>query len=378
MTKIKTVHIISGLGRGGAEAALCRLLNQEPEPNSVMVISLTSEGVYADKLIAFGVDVRCLGVKNILSGIFSFFALIRLLWKCKPQIVQTWMYHADLIGGLAAYFCCIPVCWGIRQSNLDPKMHKFSTMVVARACAFFSALIPKYIVSCSARAIVEHKKFGYKGEFVLIPNGINLDECVSGESARKQARSLLGLSDDKFVFGHVGRSNPQKDHENLFKAFSEMVSRHPAVKMVVVGEGLQPGNAYFQDLLNKCDCKNQVLALGPRGDILQLLPAFDLFVLSSLGEAFPNVVVEAMACGVSCAVTDVGDAADIVGETGWVVPPRRPMALADAMERAYNLTRDERFTLGIQARQRIEQNYTLDRMYAAYFGLWDKVVKGRE
>jgi glycosyltransferase involved in cell wall biosynthesis len=248
---------------------------------------------------------------------------------------------------------------------------------VARVCAWLSYLVPKRIVTNSARARVVHRDFGYAERFVVIPNGLDLHSWKPKPDERALVHQALGLPPDAYLVGHVGRADPQKDHNNLIAAFSLLAGNDARVHLLLAGAGLSPGDEYLRKLLIGRDLGGRVLGLGPRDDVPKLMQAMDLFVLSSAGEAFPNVVVEAMSCGIPCVVTDVGDAAEIVGDTGWVVPSRDPAALAAALRQAFHETPQQRAARSVQARRRVEENYGIERMVLAYHRVWDEVSRRR-
>lgn len=369
------VHIITGLNRGGAEHALYRLVSQESDPSRVRVVSLTDGGIFQERLEALGIQVACLHMRAGLPSPLKWWRLVRLLKAWQPRLVQTWMYHADLLGGLAARAARLPVCWGVRHSDLSPAGNKATTLWVARLCARISRWVPVRAISCSSRAVEIHRALGYAVPFDVVPNGLDVTSWVPRADQRGPVRMELALPAQAFVFAHAGRNDPQKDHATLARAFSRVHAVEPLARLLMCGEGLLPGHAHFEALPFTPSARSGVLALGPRDDLPQLWPAADAFVLSSsYGEAFPNVVAEAMACGLPAVVTDVGDAAEIVGETGKVVPPRNEQALAQAMMELMRMPDDERQRLGAAARERVQTRFTLARMSAGFQRVWDEVL----
>lgn len=374
---MKVTHVITGLGRGGAEGALFRLCEASGH-DQVSVISLTDGGLYGPRLATLGISVDAVEMRSALFVLPAFFRLRRILKRLKPDIVQTWMYHADLLGGLAAVSMRVPVCWGIRHSDLSPVGNKRLTLWVVHLCAWLSRLIPKRVIACSNRAAEMHLARGYKAAFDVVYNGFDVTKWTFTEESREQVRKALGIPLEAFVFAHAGRADPQKDHANLARAFSFLVSKGRDVRLLLCGAGLEPGNEYFESLPFTDDARKVVIALGARDDLPRLWRAGDSFVLaSSFGEAFPNVVAEAMASGMPCVVTDVGDAADIVGSTGYVVPPSDPAALSSAMASLRDMTVAERLDLGAEAKRRIENCFTLGRMVGGFRKVWSEVIEQR-
>lgn len=367
------VHIITGLNDGGAEAVLYRLCVHDTE-HKHCVISLMDLGKYGPLLQQAGFDVYCLNMARgriTTKGVWRLWSLLR---KLQPHVVQTWMYHADLIGGVVAKLAGINiVCWNIRHSNLTPGTVKRSTIVIAKLCAKLSYIIPSYIVSCSEQSALAHQRLGYcRSKFSVIENGYDLKKYIPDSAAQVILAQKLGISDDIALLGMVARFDPQKDHTNLLSALRIIKEQNPNFVCVLVGEGLDSTNNMLLEILHRFDLVDNVRLLGRRDDIPFIMSALDIHILSSLGEAFPNVLAEAMACKTPCVTTNVGDAAVIVGETGWVVPAQNAEALALALLEAITALGDAA-SWSIkqkQARARIVQKFSLEKMVQKYQAVW--------
>lgn len=368
------MHVISNLYDGGAEGALYRLCLHSPGFKHV-VVCMMDEGKYGPMLEALGVSLYCLRMpqgKPTVNGVVQFWRLLR---SVRPDVVQTWMYHADLMGGVMARLCGVrKVFWGIRHGNLTPGTVKGSTIWVARVCARLSYWLPMRIVSCSQQAMVAHSAIGYdKSRMIVIPNGYELSRYAPDKGAWARLRQEWGIAEDTFLLGMVARFDAQKDHANLLKSLRLLKQRGKAFHCVLVGTGMEAANAELQQLLNKSGVADMVSLLGRRDDVPAVMNALDLHVLSSLGEAFPNVLAEAMACCTPCVTTDVGDAAYIVGETGWVVPVQDAAALANGIEKAMNASEMSRANWQARqmaARERIAQQFSIEKMAAAFSAVW--------
>lgn len=374
---MRVVHIITGLGDGGAEGALFRLCAAMaaamPEVTQT-VVSLTGAGKYGPQLESVGVTVHSLNLSGeaAISGVVR---LVRILRDARPDVVQTWMYHANLLGGVAARVAGMRnVLWNIRHSHLDPQSIGRGTRLVDWLCARLSGSVPRVIVSCSSRAAEQHVAMGYAAsKFSVIPNGYDMAQFAPDPLARQKVRSELGIENGTFLVGLVGRWHPQKDHATLLKALSGLTGSTKPWQLVLVGTGMDAGNAELAGLIEQAGFAERVQLLGRRNDIPAVMSALDLHVLSSSdGEAFPNVVAEAMACGTPCVVTDVGDAAYIVGDSGWVVSPRQPAALAAAIGEALALADDSEAWMakGLAARSRVLENFRIDAMLERYLRAW--------
>jgi glycosyltransferase involved in cell wall biosynthesis len=377
MAGLKVIHIITGLNDGGAEGALFRLCKGDKK-NYHQVVSLTGSGKYHSMLSALGVPVFVVHASYSWVFFISLCRVIKILRREKPDIVQTWMYHADLFGGLAARLAGVrALVWGIRHTNLDPTLTKRSTVVIARILARLSRSMPRKIVVCSRRAATAHEMIGYdQSRMQFIPNGYDLKEFRPGLVSRRQVASHMRLRANIPLIGMVGRFHPLKGHSNLLDALAILRERGVEFRCLLVGAGLNQANVELMSWVVERRLVAHVELLGPRRDIPQIMNQLDLHVLSSLSEGFPNVVAEAMACGTPCVVTDVGDAAYIVGNTGWVAAARNATDLADAIIAGLQDLNSAGWQLRCeQVRARIEAEFSIESMVERYNQLWIEVVK---
>jgi glycosyltransferase involved in cell wall biosynthesis len=373
---VRVLHVITSLGQGGAEGVLYRLVSASPPGIEHIVVSLMADAYYAPRLRTRGVEVHALNEPRGRIGVSSVVRLRRLLARMRPDIVQTWMYHADLVGGLVARWAGVrSVIWGIRNSNLDGRS-SISARTIARICARLSGWLPAGIACCSVRAARVHQALGYPAsKLVVIPNGCDVSRFDADGEARASVRAQWGVLPDDVLLGMVARWDAQKDHANLLRALVRLDASGPRLRCALVGTGMDRDNRALATMLAKLGLTARTILAGPREDIPAVMNALDLHVLSSCAEAFPNVVTEAMACGTPCVVTDVGDAALIVGATGWVVPPRDAAALAGGIDDALaTVTARGRAELGRACRTRVEDHFGLGRMVEAYQALWRQVA----
>lgn len=373
---MKVYHVITGLNNGGAEAVLARLCIEDRN-NHHTVISLMDMGKYGPLLQKAGIIVHCLNMRPGRLTLQGLWRLWRILRVERPEVVQTWMYHADLIGGVMARFAGVKnVVWGIHHTDLDPKKSARTTILVARICAYLSRFIPRRIVSCAYSAVDVHIKLGYDAARInVIVNGCDTQKFHSGTPLPNHERHRAILGRDERTIGFVARFNPQKDHRNLLGAVAKLNQRGKEVKVLLIGPGLSEDNDHLAQMISDYGVSRQVLLLGPQDDVPRWMNTMDLHVMSSsFGEASPLVLAESMACGTPCASTDVGDAAFIVGDTGWIVPPRDPDALADAIEAALAEMEDVESWKARQsaARARIEEKFSLPAMISAYHAVWSR------
>jgi glycosyltransferase involved in cell wall biosynthesis len=375
---MQVLHIITDFNDGGAQAVLYRFIAADPK-NDHQVISLMSTGWYGERLSESGIRVYALDMPKsrlTLDGVKKLYQLIR---QIDPETIQTWMYHSDFLGTIVARLAGKKVIvWGIHNTNLDPEKTSRSTRLIVKACSVLSG-VPRKIISCSQEGIKVHTALGYQPQkMVVVPNGYDVSEFSPQPELRQALRQQWQISEQTTLLGMVARWNPQKDHANLIAALGHLKTQTESPwHCVLIGSSLDANNQVLTDLLAAQDLSDRVSLLGIRSDIPAVMNALDIHVLSSAyGEAFPNVVAEAMACETPCIVTDVGDSALIVGDTGWIVPPRNPVELATAISTAINERTASSIWIQRQAkcRQRIESNFNLQIMVERYNQVWNEAL----
>ena len=375
---MRILHVIVDLGVGGAEMMLKRLIESDPTsiPETV-VVSLTSLGVIGESLRARGVCVHALGMHSAMQAPLALWRLIRLIRTLRPDIVQTWMYHADLLGGLAARLAgSCAVVWGIRCTTI-PQGPLSVTFWLVRLCAFCSHIVPHRIICCAKSAKEVHIKLGYAAhKITVISNGYNFSAFNRHLNSRIKARMELGFNDGDIVIGAVGRFDPIKDHHNFVTAASNLAAKRANVKFLMVGRNIGWSNNALRRWIESTRFGKSFQLLGEQSDVPYFLSAMDIFCLSSAcGEGFPNVVVEAMAMGLPCVVTRVGDAADIVGVDDFVVPVKDSASLADALLRMCDLDPVDRKILGERNSKKVREEYGIEKIREKYEEVYDEVSR---
>jgi glycosyltransferase involved in cell wall biosynthesis len=377
---VKIVHVITDLSVGGAETMLVRLIRTSQRDGlKHVVISLSAEAPLAERLITLGVQVRILGMTRGVPSPRLFRKLVGWLIELEPDVVQTWMYHADLLGGTATYAAQAlrrlrgghgkrpALCWGIHHTDLRLTGSSRVTRWVARACALLSSRVPDVIVCCAESAKSSHRLGGYcNGRMKVIHNGIDLDRFRSSPQARENLRRSLGVDLSAPVVGIVGRFHPVKDYGTFLVAMRIVLDAEPQCRFVMVGQGLDAGNPELAAMLDATHTRQACHLLGPHPEPQILLGGLDVFCLSSKSEGLPTVVGEAMACEVPCVATDVGDTALLIGATGRVVPPENPVALGRALIEMLSLSVSERAALGQAARGRIQNLFSMEASWRRY------------
>ena len=372
------LHIITSLERGGAETMLAKLTKaMMPLGVRSVVVSLTGAGVYGAELERAGIRVISLEMRRGFFNPMALFRLIGILKQERPDLIQTWLYHADLLGLVAAKLAGLgPLCWNIRCSDMDMTHYSRLSRWLPRLLGFLSRW-PDAVLANSHAGQKIHQQLGYRPRaWYVIPNGFDTEQFRPDARAREEMRAALGVAADAPVIGLVARFDPMKDHQTFLAAARILASRHPSAVFVLAGKGVEPGNPAFADAL-RGGVAGRMLLLGERTDIPQLMNAFDICCLSSLTEGFPNVLGEAMACGVPCVSTDVGDAAWLISDTGLITPPHDPVVLAAAMASLLTLKPEERRQLGSRARQRIVDEFSLPVIARRYYDVYAELVNRR-
>lgn len=367
---MKVALIITGLHTGGAEMMLYKLLqNMDRRKYEPTVITLMDLNDMGPKIQALGVKVHAIGMQRRIPNPYRLWLLVRVLKQLQPDVVHTWMYHADLLGSLAARLAgCRQIVWGIHHSNLSPEQNKKSTIAVVKLCAWLSNWLPHEVLSCSHQAARVHTAVGYKQEKVrVIPNGFDLANFKIDQQARSSVRQELGLPQSAPLVGLIARYHPLKNHLGFMAAAKQVLDQMPDVHFLLAGPEVDCNNdALVQEIAKYDGLSAHIHLLGRRDDVPRLMGALDVLASPSHGEAFPNVLGEAMACGVPCAVTNAGDSAEIVGETGRTVSVGDMPALACALLELLSMAHDERLALGQSARTRVEALFEIGHVTRQY------------
>lgn len=375
---MRILHVIVGLGVGGAEQMLNRLVLANSRDHEHIIVSLTTRGEIGAALADAGIHVEALGLRSgrDLPGVV--WRLRRRIRDVRPDIVQTWMYHGDLLGGLAARMAGHrAVVWGIHASQMLAGTPR-TTRAARWLCARLSSRIPASIVCVAETSRRVHEAIGYDpSRMVVLPNGFATGG-VAEPSRVREFRESLGWSEEELVIGTVGRFDPYKDYPNLLRAAARVAAREPRARFLLVGRGLDASNAALVGWLAQHDLAGRFALLGSRTDVPLCLAAMDVFVLSSRSEAFPLVVGEAMGAAIPCVVTDVGDVASVVAHTGRVVPPEDAGALAGALIDMLALPVASRRALGAAARRRIEDEFSLEHTIDRYLELYRGIIAPKE
>jgi glycosyltransferase involved in cell wall biosynthesis len=374
---IRICHLITSLDTGGAERSLVNLvtaMNRDEFENEV--ITLLKPGPMAQTLVQAGIPVTSMEMGRHRPNPAGLLTLIRQLRAKKPTILQTWLYHADFFGSVAALFAKPDhLVWNVRSSQISDRSIRRSTRYLARLLAVPSRW-PDAIIVNSHAGQRDHEQLGYRPKrWINIANGVDLDRFRPRRDEQSMLRARLGIPADAAVIGLVARYHPMKDVETFLHAASRFAHYDENAKFILCGDGLGPDNEKVTELLSSLDLNRSVVRLGRRPDIELIYPALELLTLCSIaGESFPNVLCEAMACDVPCVATKIGDSAEIIGDRGCIVPPRDPDALANAWRAI--LEKGQRFGDG-EVRAHVAARYSLKQMCSQYEAFYRSLAQQR-
>jgi glycosyltransferase involved in cell wall biosynthesis len=374
---MKIIHVISGLVLGGAESMLRRLVESSEESISEsVVVSLTSLGTLGELLRKRGVTVYTLGMSSPVDFPVTLWRLFLLIQHYRPAVVQTWMYHADLIGGLAAQMAgSCSIVWGIRSTSI-PQGRFSITYWLIRLCAISSHFIPDRIICCANSAKAAHIKLGYaEKKMMVIPNGYDFSAFQCDEEIRLKARKQLGVNERDVIIGIVGRFDPLKDFFNFVSAAVIVAAKYENIRFLMVGRGNDYSNDILRNWIESAGLTNRFHLVGQQTDVAHFLSAMDIFCISSVNEAFPNVVVEAMAMRLPCVVTQAGDASIILDNDDYVVPVKDPVALANALLKMCSLDPMSRKSLGERNAEKVTRRYGIISIRQNYAQVYEEVTK---
>jgi glycosyltransferase involved in cell wall biosynthesis len=368
---LRIVHLITGLEAGGAERMLLRLTaGSDRSRFSSTVVSMTAGGLIAGLLAAAGVRVESLGIGRGRADPRGAVRLLRLLRELRPHILQTWLYHADLLGLCARLLGRPPrLLWNIRctEAICAPALQQ-----LLRCCS----TLPDGVVVNSMAGQRFHERLGYRPKrWAYIPNGFDTRELRPDDAARHRLRRELGIADATVTIGMAARYHPMKDHTSFLAAAAELARTRADVVFLLAGAGMTADNRALAAAIADFGLTPRMRLLGERPDIARVYPGFDIATLSSaFGEGCPNALGEAMACGVPCVATDSGDSALLLGDAGIVVARRDPSALAAAWAKLAALPAEARRGLGHHARERIESHYAIGTIVRRYEALYAEIA----
>jgi len=374
----RLVHLIPSVDRGGAELSLVRLLARTDRRRfEPVVVTLLRPGALEDSIRALNVDIHAVGMQRRAGAVAQLPRLRKILRGLAPDVVHCWMYHANALASLLWRTVGKPrIVWNLHHSRLDPALEHRTTIAIAKGCRFLTRRVSS-IAACSRTGLEMHRRLGYpRDKLVFVPNGYDTSVFQPDQLARNRIRTELGIRDDVLLVGITGRYHPYKGHEDFLKMARLVSNELPGSLFLMCGRDVTAENGELGDRILEIGLQGRVRLLGERDDIPHVMAALDVAVSSSLVEAFPNAVAEAMACGLPCAVTDVGDSAFLVGNRALVSPVGDFGAQAKIVSDLLRLPSHARLQLGDTLRERIRGQFSIERMVHAFEAIYEGASPG--
>ena len=372
---MKILNIITSLGDGGAEATLYKILSNNQSHHNHFVICLMGKGKYGKKLIERNINLITLDLPRGKITTKSILILFKTIKKISPDVVQTWLYHADFIGGLISKIIGIrKIYWNIRTSEYFSKNISLKTKLIIKINAYLSHFIPNKIIYCSSRSIRIHEKIGFAKKSYLIRNGFDHILFKEDKIKKKIYRKKLNISEEDFVIGFISRFDPIKNHQLLIDSINLLLKKDfklKNVKCIFIGKGIKD-NKSINYLINSANLKKTFILLNQKENIFDYMNILDLHVLPSHGEGFPNVVAETMCCGVVNIARDVGDSSIIISDDNLIFNDNSK-ELSDLILKIIKIKQskiDKWFEMKNNVRKKIISNYSINKMIKDYYSLW--------
>lgn len=373
---IKIMHLITDLNAGGAELMLLRLIPRMDHGHfRNIVVSLKDRGKLGEAFGSEGIEVHALGMRGGIPSMGGIWRLIKLVKSKQPQIIQTWLYHADLLGLIAGKITRTPaVIWNLRCSELSIHDHPRSLLLMRILLAKFSRC-PRAVIVNSVSGKIAHERLGYRPDhWKVIANGFDTELFRPSEEFRSSLRKEIRVREETPLVGMVARFNVMKDHGNFLEAAGILRRSMPSVQFVLVGQGISGENQTLRNEICSRGLGDCAHLFGERPDMPRIYAALDVAVSASYSEGFPNVIGEAMACEIPCVGTDAGDTSHLISDAGFVVPVRDPAALSAAMRNILEMNTEARRQLGRKARQRILECFSMNAAVEKYQELYRQVL----
>lgn len=377
LNDIRICHItICMTGFGGAERMLARLLLAKPElADKRIIVVLRQADTLGKQLRAAGFTVHELNMQSFRDIPRIFVELKKIIRFFNPDIVQTWMYHADLLGGLAAYTSGYKnIIWGIRRTSVS-LADNGGTWIIMKLCALLSHWIPKKIISVADAGKQAHIKAGYDATRIrVIPNGFDFSNLIATPDQRKAVRNECNVLEDELIIGCLGRFDHAKGQDIFINAAAIVAKNNPKVRFLMVGWGCDIHNAKLNSWINEHNLQNCFVLLGERIDVPSCLAAMDIFCMPSRTEGFPNGLGEAMALGLPCVATEVGDTRFLVGDTAVLVPAQDEQALAQELLTVIRLTEQQRVEMGNKAKIRVMAEFSIEKACERFDIVYHEII----
>ncbi len=371
----KILFLIRSLNVGGAERQLLTLVDSLDKASfDPVIVMFYPGGTLLPEFEKRGLRVVAAG-KSRRWDIFSFLSnLTKVIRAEKPDILCSYLVAANLLALIFRDFWKVPhVITSIRHSFLRKEDYDWTASVMYWVEDHLSLRADRVIVNSYVGARQAEARGIPASKIVVIPNGIDTDRFAPSSDLRGETRRRLGYTPTEFVIGMVGRLDPVKDHTTFIKASEMLVKKHPDLRFLIVGDGSLEYSDRIRSEITRAGLNFVFQILPAERNPVPVYNALDICVSASVGEGFSNVIAEAMSCEVPCVVTDVGDSAMIVGDTGRVIPAGMPEQMADTLTRWLEMPASDRMAMGRQSRQRVQSEFSVVKMVSATTSEFDRL-----
>lgn len=376
---IKVLHLTSGLARNGAETVLFELLRSGAGDPTVTHTIVSLQENCAFDLGGLDIEYRCFDLKQSGSRWRTLLDLVRFVRHSKPDLIHAWMYHACVLSTLILSFFS-PVVWGIHHALHEFDTRPRSLRLLIRLGAWLARLSRvRRIIYASERSRLQHEALGYPAEkSELIRNGFDCSTFSPFSESSGTISGVEGLSGDQgLVIGSFSRFHPIKNHHGLLEALSLLKQQGIRFRAILAGEGMTRDNLILRRWIREFGLEDRIHLLGPQRTVAPLYHLINVYALTSISESFPNVLGEAMASGVPCVSTEVGDAAWMIQRSGWVVPVKNAARFAESLREASALSMAERQHRSVTARSLVTSRLDLNKVTRTYLSLYHGLVTGQ-
>jgi len=367
----RVLHIIDSLEIGGAEKFLSSLVIEHKSSLTIKVIVINRMGPIGKKLSSLGFDVVDLSLSNSLKLPYFLLRFFKEIKSFNPDVVHTWMYHSNFLGGTVSWLAGFKrIIWSIHNFNIEKGILKPRTRMLIKILSRISYFIPLKIIYCSKASSNVHIQAGFdKKKTEFIPNGVEIPNKFNF-SYKKSREGFLNLPNNKFIIGMVGRYDIQKNHIGFFESLKILKNRKFNFHTVIVGRGCDKNNHILNNIIKRNVISNFISMYVERDDISNVLQCLDLFVMPSIGEAFPISLCEAMANSVPCIGNDVGDVSYIIGDPSLVIPSWDPEIFADLIIKIGNLSEEHRKAISERQYSRVKENFSIQSVGSKYLQMY--------
>jgi len=379
---MKIVHIINSLKKGGAEGNLYRLCKfhkkKYKDKVKIIIITLINNGFYESELKKIGISIYSLNFNennkslDIIKKILKFRKLIK---NQSPDIIQSWMYHANFLTLFIQKKFYDKLFWNIRHSELNLKISKKLTIFLSIICGIFSKLIPKKIIYCSERSINFHENehFYDKNKSILIYNGCNEKNYYPSKYLRSSFKKKNKIKKTDIILGYAGRYAKQKNIPSLLYAFSKIKKNYDNIYLYMVGKNINFKNKELVKHIKNLKIKNRLFLLNEQKSLLKFYNGIDLLILPSLSESFPNVIPESMLCSTPVLSTNAGCSKTIIGKYGFIIAKNSKQTISSKLDKVikyYVYKKKEWALLKKNSRIQIKKNFSISNMANKYVQHW--------